>query len=123
MIEATDGRLQPMLGNCLDFLFTDRGTEEENRRLNPSLPQLDPLFKRGHRKPRGTGRERRPGDRNGAMAVAISLDDRHELRRRSQQPSDRLHISSDRPEIDLYPGAAGRGNPIGCPAETLMVAH
>ncbi|CBE69226.1 protein of unknown function [Candidatus Methylomirabilis oxygeniifera] len=57
------------------------------------------------------------------MAIAISLDDRHQLCGGFQQPSDGGYIVADRLEIDLDPGTMGQGNSTGCPTTPLNNTH
>jgi hypothetical protein len=88
----------------------ERGRQEpgleqpgEDRRLQVSLSQDHGLLDPGHAQPARARRQGRPGDRNGAVAESVGLDDRHERRPASgfRQHAD---VRRDRVEVDARRG-------------------
>ena len=84
-------------------LVRQHKTEEQDRRREARLAQLDGLAERRHREIRGPRLHRDARDSQSAVAVGVRLDDRTELRPAADILLDLLVIMSQGRKIDLRP--------------------
>ena len=79
--------------------------QEEHRRGDAVLAQLDALVDQRHGQPAGAAGQRGPGHRRSPVAVAVGLDHRAELGRR-RQAGQHGRVVRHGGQVDLGPGRA-----------------
>jgi hypothetical protein len=86
-------------------LGAGHGPEDQEGRGDGRLAQLLGFGDGRHTQPRGAGAQRRPGDRHGAVTVAVGLDHRAQRRAGRQQCDEVGDVVAHGRQVDRRQGA------------------
>ncbi len=82
-------------------------TQQENRRINAGLTQINSFFNKGNSQAFCSGSKGGFADNSCAMAIAIGFDNGHDLRFGSRQLPELINIMSYVVQVYFNPGRAG----------------